>query len=108
MGLTAVAFVRMSMAHLLKAAYVIVLPVRNVCHGAADLTAWQRISWWEGPDDEGHLWLMIDFRAAVSASRTHGPEMVARVLVSNVSGATAWPIWGAAVCSIWPRHSLLP
>jgi hypothetical protein len=50
----------------------------------ADLTAWQRISWWEGPDDEGHLWLMIDFRAAVSASRTHGPEMVARVLVSNM------------------------
>lgn len=52
---------------------------------AADLTAWQRISWWEGPDDDGHLWLMIDFRAAVNASRTHGPEMVARVLVSNVS-----------------------
>eukprot|EP00882_Tetradesmus_deserticola_P012777 GHRQ01013542.1.p1 GENE.GHRQ01013542.1~~GHRQ01013542.1.p1 ORF type:complete len:308 (+),score=122.18 GHRQ01013542.1:142-1065(+) len=27
---------------------------------------------------------MIDFRAAVSASRTHGPELVARVLVSNM------------------------
>lgn len=49
-----------------------------------DLAAWQRIAWWEGPDAEGHLWLMIDFRAAVSASRTHGPELVARVLVSNM------------------------
>jgi hypothetical protein len=52
---------------------------------AGDLAAWQRIAWWEGPDAEGHLWLMIDFRAAVSASRTHGPELVARILVSNVS-----------------------
>lgn len=60
---------------------------------AADLTAWRRISWWEGPDDEGHLWLMIDFRAAVSASRTHGPEMVARVLVSNVSIDTCCACW---------------
>lgn len=51
---------------------------------AADLEAWQRICWWEGPDDDGYLWLMIDFRAAVEASRTHGPELVARVLVSNV------------------------
>lgn len=51
---------------------------------AGDLAAWQRIAWWEGPDGDGHLWLMIDFRAAVSASRTHGPELVARVLVSNV------------------------
>eukprot|EP00879_Flechtneria_rotunda_P010825 GHRR01011314.1.p1 GENE.GHRR01011314.1~~GHRR01011314.1.p1 ORF type:complete len:584 (+),score=168.73 GHRR01011314.1:153-1904(+) len=47
-----------------------------------DLEAWQRIAWWEGPDSDGHLWLMIDFRAAVQASRTHGPDLVARVLVS--------------------------
>jgi hypothetical protein len=51
---------------------------------AADLEAWQRIAWWEGPDSDGYLWLMIDFRAAVEASRAHGPELVARVLVSNV------------------------
>ncbi|KAF8064522.1 viaA [Scenedesmus sp. PABB004] len=38
-----------------------------------DLAAWQRIAWWEGPDEEGHLWLMIDFRSAVAAARTHGP-----------------------------------
>lgn len=55
---------------------------------AADLEAWQRICWWEGPDSDGYLWLMIDFRAAVEASRTHGPELVARVLVSNVRAAT--------------------
>lgn len=54
------------------------------CPAAADLEAWQRICWWEGPDSDGYLWLMIDFRAAVEASRTHGPELVARVLVSNV------------------------
>jgi hypothetical protein len=52
---------------------------------AADLEVWQRLVWFEGPDDDGHLWLMIDFRAAVQASRTHGPELVARVLMSNVS-----------------------
>jgi hypothetical protein len=66
----------------------------TTCHAAAaraaaDLEAWQRISWWEGPDSDGYLWLMIDFKAAVETSRTHGPELVARVLVSNVSGAVA-------------------
>jgi hypothetical protein len=49
-----------------------------------DLEAWQRITWWDGPDDQGHLWLIIDNKAAVSASKTHGPELVARILVSNV------------------------
>lgn len=42
------------------------------------------MSWWEGPDEDGHAWLMIDMRAAVSAARTHGADLVARVLVSNV------------------------
>jgi hypothetical protein len=56
------------------------------CVHAADLEAWQRIAWWEGPDSDGYLWLMIDFRAAVEASRAHGPDLVARVLVSNVRG----------------------
>lgn len=49
-----------------------------------DLEAWQHITWWEGPDPQGYLWLVIDNRAAVAASKAHGPEPVARVLVSNV------------------------
>lgn len=52
----------------------------------ADLEAWGRITWWEGPDRSGRLWLMIDNRAAVSASRAHGADVVARVVISNVSG----------------------
>jgi hypothetical protein len=79
--------------HVLTSACLLTLPVITAASASAaaaaaaagDLAAWQRIAWWEGPDAEGHLWLMIDFRAAVSASRTHGPELVARVLVSNVS-----------------------
>ncbi|KAI8468922.1 MAG: hypothetical protein J3K34DRAFT_293498 [Monoraphidium minutum] len=51
--------------------------------GASDLEAWSRITWWEGPDAEGRLWLMIDNRAAINASRTHGTDVVARAVVSN-------------------------
>jgi hypothetical protein len=56
---------------------------------AGDLEAWQRICWWEGPDSDGYLWLMVDFKAAIEASRTHGPDLVARVLVSNVSAVSS-------------------
>jgi hypothetical protein len=38
----------------------------------------------QGPDREGRLWLMIDNRAAVNASRAHGADAVARVIISNV------------------------
>ena len=58
-----------------------------------DLEAWQRITWWDGPDDEGYLWLVIDNKAAVSASKTHGPELVARILISNVSGGVGRCAW---------------
>lgn len=53
----------------------------------SDLEAWTRITWWEGPDRDGYMWLMIDNRAAVTASKVHGAELIARVLVSNVSEA---------------------
>jgi hypothetical protein len=68
---------------------------------AADLEAWQRIAWWEGPDSDGHLWLMIDYRAAVEASRAHGPELVSRVLVSNVS--CAWRGGASGAAAAWLR-----
>ena len=43
----------------------------------------------QGPDHEGRLWLMIDNREAINASRTHGADVVARVVVSNVRALVA-------------------